>query len=175
MGGLCFLLAGLPLCAQVRQTYVSKGKTIGYTVMVFDPPAQVTAENGPMNQDNALNCLRLFWSRLSSLDMAGAAQVHTDPQSAFDARMKYKERVGEQVFRQMHAGIFAGGERFPYELAIGKSHALVGRKGPGTLLLFVERDGKFWIDNTKSEQRSPQANDLIALVNAYGDGKLKFQ
>jgi hypothetical protein len=43
------------------------------------------------------------------------------------------------------------------------------------MLLLIERNGKFWLDNTKSEQRSQEANDLMTLVNAFGDNKLKFQ
>jgi len=176
MAKLCFLLLlCLSLSAQgISRTYASKGRTISYSLLVFDPPTTITAGNGEMNQSTPINCVRLFWSRLSNLDINGAAQLHTDPQREIDERTKYKERVGEQVYKEMHARIFSGGERFPYELVIGNLHALVSDK-PGTLLLLVERDGRFWIDNTKSEQRSQQANDLITLVNAYGDGKLKFQ
>jgi hypothetical protein len=144
-------------------------------VIVFDPPTSITAENGPMNQDNPINCTRLFWPRLVDLDIAGAAQLYTDPHSEIDARMKHKERIGEQAFRQMYATLFNHGDRFPYDLVIGKQHALVSEKRPGTMLLFIERDRKFWMDNTKFEQRSEQANDLITLVNAYGDNKLKLQ
>jgi hypothetical protein len=177
MPRLClFFLLSLPLCAQgIQRTYVSKGRAIVYSVLVFDPPTSISVENGPMNQDNPINCTRLFWSRLAHLDIASAAQLYTDPQREIDARMKHKERVGEQAFRQMHASIFSNGERFPYELAIGKQRALVSEKRPGTMLLFIERDGKFWMDNTKSEERSQEANDLMTLVNAFADNKLKFQ
>jgi hypothetical protein len=177
MPRLClFFLLSLSLCAQgVQRTYISKDRTIVYSVIVFDPPTSITAENGPMNQDNPINCTRLFWSRLAHFDVIGAAQLYTDPQSEIDVRMKHKERVGEQAFRQMYANLFNNGERFPYELVIGKQRALVSEKRPGTMLLFIERNGKFWLDNTKSEQRSQEANDLMTLVNAYGDNKLKFQ
>jgi hypothetical protein len=176
MPTLClFFVLSLSLCAQgIQRSYVSKGRNIVYSVIVFDPPTSITPENGPVNQDSPINCTRLYWSRLSHLDITSAAQLYTDPQSEIEARMKYKERVGEQTFRQKHTSLFSEGERFPYELIIGKQHALVSEKHPGTMLLFIERNGKFWMDNAKPEQRSQQANDLMTLVNAYSDDKLKF-
>lgn len=178
MKTLCFfLLISLPLCAQgVQREYITKGRKISYSLTVFDPPTKVTAENGPMNQDNPINCIRLFWFRLRNLNITDAAQLYTNPQREIEMRAKYKERVGDQTFRRMHADIFKDAEPFPYELVIGKTHALVSAKHSGSLLLFIDRDGTFWMDNTESEQqRSQEAKDLITLVNAYGDGQLRFR
>jgi len=177
MRTLClFLLASLPLCAQgVQRDFVSKGRTIHYSAVVFDPPKKITAENGPMDQASPLNCVRLFWSRLSNLDIAGAAQLNTDPAREIELRSQYKERVGEQASSQMYAKVFNDGGRFLCELVIDKTHALVNDKYSGSLFLFIERDGKFWIDNTETGHRSQQANDLITLQNAFSDGKLNLR
>ena len=157
----------------VQKTYVAKGRTIRYSVVAFTPPARIEPDNGPLNQDNAINCVRLYWSRLKALDIEAAAQLYLDPQRESELRTKYRQRVGDEVFRDMHAKIFDS-NRFSYELIIGTEHALVSESNLGTLLLFRVRDGKFFLAAPDLEKLTQDAEDLITLVNAYGDDKLKF-
>ena len=156
-----------------RRTYTIKGRTIAYDMIAFRPPVQITPDNGALNQDTAINCVRLFWSRLSKLDIEGASQLYIDPQRELDARTKYRQRVGEETFREMHSKIF-GSTRFTHELVIGAQHGLVSDNKLGTLLLFRVRGGIFFLESPELGKLSQDATDLIALVNAFGDGKLKF-
>ncbi len=171
---VCLLASQLSFPQVQQRTYTSKGKTIRYSVTVFAPPARITPDNGALNQDTALNCVRLYWSRLKNLDIKGAADVYLDPQAEIETRTKYRERVGEDVFREMHSKVFES-NRFIGELVIGTQHALVSESNPGTLMLFSLRDRKFFIESFDARKASQAAQDLVTLVNAYGDGKLKFE
>jgi hypothetical protein len=169
------LLASQLLFSQASpRTYTYKGRTIRYTVAAFNPPVEITPSNGGLNQDTAINCVRLYWSRLQDLDIQAAAQLYVDPQREIDLRTKYRQRVGETVFREMHEKLFES-TRFTHELVIGTEHALVSDKNPGFLMLFRVRDGKFFLESPVLEKLTPDAEDLITLVNDYGDGKLKFE
>jgi hypothetical protein len=170
----CLLFSRLLLPQASHKIYSAKGRTISYTVLLFAPSAQISPDNGPLNQDSAINCVRLYWSRLKKLDIEGAAQLYSDPQREIDLRTKYRQRVGDEVFRDMQSKIFDS-NRFAYELVIGTEHALVSESRPGTLLLFRVRDGKFFLEAADLKQLTQDAQDLATLVNAYGDGQLKFQ
>jgi hypothetical protein len=170
-----FLLASpLSLPQALQRTYTSKGRTIHYTVIGYKPPVQITPENGGLDQDTAINCVRLYWSRLKNLDIKGAAQLYLDPQHEIDARMKYKERVGDKVFREMHSKVFKS-TTFTDELVIGTEHALVSETHGGTMMLLKLQNGKFFLESLDNAKSGHDAQDLMTLVNAHGDGKLKFQ
>lgn len=77
---ICLLVSPFLLPQVSQKTYVAKGRTIRYTVVAFTPPTRIEPDNGPLNQDNAINCVRLYWSRLKALDIEGAAQLYLDPQ-----------------------------------------------------------------------------------------------
>jgi len=171
---VALLVSRLLIPQTLQRTYAHKGRTIRYTAVVFAPPVQITPDNGGLNQDTALNCVRLYWSRLKDLDIQGAAQLYMDPRREIDARTKYKQRVGDEVFRQMHANVF-GSTRFTHELTIGAEHALVSDTSPGLLMLFRVRDGKLFLESAELGKLTQDAQDLITLVNDYGDGKLKLE
>jgi len=38
---------------------------------------RIAPDNGRLNQDNAINCVRLSGSRLKDLDIEGAAQLYS--------------------------------------------------------------------------------------------------
>ena len=158
----------------LQRTYTAKGRTIHYIVISFKPPLQITPDNGGLNQDTAINCVRLYWSRLSNLDIKGAAQLYLDPQREIDVRMKYKERVGDKVFREMHSKVFAS-TSFTHELVIGTDHALMSEKYGGTMILLRLQDRKYFLESIDNAKREQQAQDLMTLVNAHGDGKLDFE
>jgi hypothetical protein len=52
---------------------------------------------------------------------------------------------------------------------------LVSENNPGTLLLLRLQDGKFFLESADNSKLGQAAQDLIALVNAHGDGKLSFE
>jgi hypothetical protein len=172
---VCLLASQLSFPQTLQRTYESKGRTIRYTAIVFRPPLEITPGNGGLNQDTAINCVRLFWLRLKDLDLNAAAQLYLDPQRELDARIKHKQRVGDEVIRDLYSKVFES-TRFTHELVIGVEHALVSDKTPpGSLMLLRIQGDKFFLESADNAKSTPDAQDLITVVNAHGDGKLKFE
>jgi hypothetical protein len=129
-------------------------------VIVFKPPVQITPKNGGLNQDTAINCVRLYWLHLKHLDINGAAQLYLEPQHEIDMPRNYNKRVREKVFREMHSKVFES-TTFTHELVTGTEHALVTQKHGGTMMLLRMQDGKFFLQSIENAKSGHDAQDLM--------------
>jgi len=171
-----FLLLAMAGYAQTNapHTYTANARTFSYTLTVFDPPVAIEPDPSRLNQDTAVNCMILYMSRLSKGDIAGAAALTTDPESAAKVYADAKARMGDAEFAKQLAILF-NGDRYRYELIEGHEHVLISEKIPGGGQALIERNGKFWMDRAKFQHESQEFQDLFALVNDHAAGKVEFK
>ena len=158
-----------------ERTFSYKGRTIRYAVTVFKPPFPIREDPKYMNQESPQNCAILFMSRLKDGDIQGAAELTTSPGYVIDLYVKYKARVGDQVFAGEMTKVFDDALHYSYELVIGAEHALLADKRPGLANYVRERNGKFFIEFPQLGRELKEIQDLSVLVNENEAGRLKFQ
>lgn len=160
-------------------THVAEGKKIAYQLKVYKPKLKIKADETRFNQESAVNCSHLLYSLLSKGDVDGAAGLSNDPET-FKAKFQgFKDRIGEDEFKQAFSKYFSGTAAVKYELIIGDYRLLIlevldaeiSKKKFLAAQPYVMDGGKFLSDDRPSEQK----NQLDVLFNAITNKKLKLQ
>jgi hypothetical protein len=95
---------------------------------------------------------------LSSGEIEEAAVLSNAPRRRFEVLREYREQVGDTEFRRVFAQYFFPENRVIAEIAIGPRRLVIWRLGEAANHLagqyFIEVEGKFYVDDVPSDERS---------------------
>ena len=158
-----FLSLGLafaaPAHAEERQLDLGGGNTLRYEVLA--PGA-----GSGSARSTALAILRY----LAEGDIRAAAALSNAPARREEVLREFQASVGEEEFKRVFSQYLNRAEALVAEVAIGPHRLLIWRlAGPGAQLagqFYVEKEGRFLLDDVPSETRSNLRRVLQSYRNA---------
>ena len=157
--GLAFAL-GLALAplahAEERQLDLGGGNTLRYEVLA--PGADAAS---------ARSTARVILRHLSEGDIRAAAALSNAPARREEVLRDFQASVGEEEFKRVFSQYLARAEAVVAEVAIGAHRLLIwqlaGKEVRLTGQFYVEKDGRFLLDDVPSETRA----NLRRVLQSY--------
>jgi hypothetical protein len=157
--GLAFAL-GLALAplahAEERQLDLGGGNTLRYEVLA--PGAHAAS---------ARSTARVILRHLSEGDIRAAAALSNAPARREEVLRDFQASVGEEEFKRVFSQYLARAEAVVAEVAIGAHRLLIwqlaGKEVRLTGQFYVEKDGRFLLDDVPSETRA----NLRRVLQSY--------
>ena len=147
------------LHAAERTLDVGNGKTLRYELLDQDAPSSSA-------RATALVVLR----HLADGNIAEAARLSNAPARREEVLREYQSSVGGEEFKRVFLQYLDNSNAVVAEVAIGAHRLIIWRlAGPGKPLagqFYVERDGRFLLDDVPSETRS----NLRRVLQSYRAG-----
>jgi len=111
---------------------------------------------------------------LANGEIEAAAQLSNAPARRLEEFTRYRATVGEKEFKKVYSSYFQPANPLVAEIAIGAHRLLIWRLGDAGNHLagqfYVEKDGRFLMDDTPSETRTK----LRRVLEDYRSGKRGF-
>jgi hypothetical protein len=123
------------------------------------------SQGSPNARDTATAVVRL----LSEGKVEEAAALSTHPQRRREVLEDYRGRVGEDEFRRIYARYLEG--RIVEEVAEGSHRLVIWDIGHLAGQYFVEKDGRFLLDEEPSEARNKLGRALADYRKARASGR----
>jgi len=122
------------------------------------------SQGAPSARDTATQIVQ----RLAAGDIEAAAAQSNAPERRREVLESYRKQVGEEAFRRVYAQYLRG--RIVEEIVVGSHRLVIWDIGHIAGQFFVEKDGRFVLDDAPSESRDKLRRALADYRKARASG-----
>jgi hypothetical protein len=135
-------------------------------------PAYTRVEPG--SAGSAYATAKTLLAHLAEGDIEAAAALSNAPETRADVLRYYRETVGDEEFKRIFSRYLQPANPLIAEVAVGPRRLLLWRLGEAddhvAGQFYVEKEGRFLMDDVPSEERSK----LRLILEGFRSGKLRF-